>query len=64
MNFVCGALACSDNAVGAYVVCSYADNVGVGAPRAFTVASKWTRQTAVAINRVIADFTDVDKETC
>jgi len=36
-----------------------ADNVGVGAPGAFTVASKWFRQSAVAINRVRADFTDV-----
>jgi len=36
-----------------------ADNVGVGAPGAFTVASKWIRQSAVAINLVKADFTDV-----
>jgi len=36
-----------------------ADNVGVGAPGALTVASKWIRQSAVAINRVKADFTDV-----
>jgi len=36
-----------------------ADNVGVGAPGAFIVASKWITQSAVAINRDKADFADV-----
>jgi len=35
-----------------------ADNVGVGAPGAFTVAWNWILQSAVAINWAKADFAD------
>jgi len=35
------------------------NNIEVEAPGAFTVGSKWIRQSAVAINRAKANFSDV-----